>query len=562
MASSLKTLTFDGVLEHVMARLRSWEEPATAHVLPDAPLPAGRSFALGLDRAFALASRAAGSRGLGRAARLLAQTAHALNPHSASAELALGKALVRSGRDRQALPHLRRAAKGEGREKRGSWELARLLLRLERSDAAPRVIAEYRAGLLAALQAASRSTHAKIRAEASLLLSRVLLDLGDSDGALAAAEAAVTGTRGEGRASGAKANALLAVGQFDRAKREYDLLRERAPQDVSLIRSASIVSVLCKSADITTNGTRPFLLAVGGGIGDLLHTTPLIRNIARRTGSKVDVLVAGDHASAGFLFRNSRLVNQVWPISSEVLNQNYQRVFVTYSFGPLRLPLQAEQVLISRSWRPFRPGHLNETVFNLEAAKALLGISYERDDTTRYFAGELAWQFPPTPLVGLHAGSKDGRWVSKRWPHFAELAARLTVQGLAVASFGTEDQYVKGSENRTGGSIQEMSRAMLECSLFISNDSGPMHIASAVGMPVLALYAPTDPFTHLPLAPNITALAVEKSCAPCEVKNHSYFATGACRCMGDISVDMVEQKALSLMGHTLEHPRRLAEAQQ
>ena len=135
MASSLKTLTFDGVLEHVMARLRSWEEPATAHVLPDAPLPAGRSFALGLDRAFALASRAAGSRGLGRAARLLAQTAHALNPHSASAELALGKALVRSGRDRQALLHLRRAAKGEGREKRGSWELARLLLRLERSDA-------------------------------------------------------------------------------------------------------------------------------------------------------------------------------------------------------------------------------------------------------------------------------------------------------------------------------------------------------------------------------------------------------------------------------------------
>ncbi|HSC19618.1 MAG TPA: glycosyltransferase family 9 protein [Rhizomicrobium sp.] len=439
--------------------------------------------------------------------------------------------------------------------------MARLLLRLERSDAEARVIAEYRAELLAALRAASRSTNAKIRAEASHLLSRVLLDLGESDGALAAAEAAVAGPE-EGRASGAKANALLAAGHINPAKREYDRLLDGMPQDSPEARSASIASVLCKSADITTNGTRPFLLAVGGGIGDLLHTTPLIRNISRRTGSKVDVLIAGDHASAEFLFRNSRLVNQVWPISSEVLKQNYQRVFVTYSFGPLRLPFQAEQVLISRSWRPFRPGHLNETVFNLEAAKALLGISYERDDTTRYFAGELVWQSPPTPLVGLHAGSKNGRWVSKRWPHFAELAARLKVQGLAVASFGTEDQYVEGSENRTGGSIEEMSRAMLECSLFISNDSGPMHIASAMGIPVLALYAPTDPFTHLPIAPDVTALALQKSCAPCEVKNHSYFATGACRCMGDISVDVVEQKALSLLPDTLEHPRRLAEAQQ
>lgn len=561
MGSSLNTLTFDRVLEHAIARLRSWEEPATAHVLPDAPLPAGRTFAVGLEAPFALASRLAGSRGMSRAALLLAQMAHTLNPRSASAELALGKALVRGGRDQQALLHLQRAAKGEGREKRGSWDLARLLLRLERSDAEARVIAEYRAELLAALRAASRSTNAKIRAEASHLLSRVLLDLGESDGALAAAEAAVAGPE-EGRASGAKANALLAAGHINPAKREYDRLLDGMPQDSPEARSASIASVLCKSADITTNGTRPFLLAVGGGIGDLLHTTPLIRNISRRTGSKVDVLIAGDHASAEFLFRNSRLVNQVWPISSEVLKQNYQRVFVTYSFGPLRLPFQAEQVLISRSWRPFRPGHLNETVFNLEAAKALLGISYERDDTTRYFAGELVWQSPPTPLVGLHAGSKDGRWVSKRWPHFAELAARLKVQGLAVASFGTEDQYVEGSENRTGGSIEEMSRAMLECSLFISNDSGPMHIASAMGIPVLALYAPTDPFTHLPIAPDVTALALQKSCAPCEVKNHSYFATGACRCMGDISVDVVEQKALSLLPDTLEHPRRLAEAQQ
>jgi len=541
-------LTFDGVLEQAIARLRSWEEAKTAQVGLPAPVQSGRRFALGFDRPLALASRAAGSRRLRRTALLLAQTAHALNQGSASAQLALGKALVRSGRDEEALPHLQRAAEVEGPHKLGSWDLARLLLRLERSDAAAAFIADYRARLLSALRTASRSTNAKIRAEALLLLSRVSLELGDSDAALAAAETAVAGTRGERRAVGAKANALLAIGHFDRAKREYDLLRERAPQDVSLARSASIASALCDSGGTAAkDGRRPLLVGVGGGLGDLLHATPLIRNLARRTGSKVDVLIAGDHVSAEFLFRNSWHVNQVWPISPEVLKQSYRDVFLAYSFGLLRLPFQAEQVLTSRSWRPFRTGYLNETVFNLEAAKALLGISYELEDATRYFAGELAWQPPPTPLVGLHAGSKAGRWLSKRWPHFAELAARLKARGLAVASFGTKDEYVEGSENRTGGSIEQMSRAISECSVFVSNDSGPMHIASAVGIPVLALYAPTDPFTHLPLAPNVTALAVEKSCTPCEVKNHPYFATGACRCVGDIKVNTVEQKALSLL---------------
>lgn len=561
MRSSLKTLTFEGVLEHASARLRLWDEAKAVQAGLGVSLPSRRSFAFGFDRPLALASRAAGSRGLSRAAQLLAETAHALNPRSTSAQLALGKALVRAGRYDQALPYLQRAAEADGPHKRGSWELARSLLRLERSDAAPSVVADYRAGLLTALRTASASRDRRSRAEALLLLSRVSLECGDVDAALCAAESAVAVCGEEPRARQAKANALLVAGQFERAKREYDLLHERALQDSGVARLASIASALCESADIAaTSGNRPLLVAVGGGIGDLLHTTPMIRNMARRTGSKVDVLVAGDHASAEFLFRDSRHVNQVWPISSEVLKQGYHRVFLTYSFGPRRLPFQAEQVLISRNWRPFQPGHLNETVFNLEAARALLGIPYDQEDVTRYFAGELAWKPPPKPLVGLHAGSKTGRWLSKRWPHFSELAARLNAQGVTVASFGTEDEYVEGSENRTGGSIEEMSRAMLECSVFVSNDSGPMHIASAMEIPVLALYAPTDPLTHLPLAPHVTALALEKSCAPCEVKNHSYFATGACRCVGEIALDTVEQKTLDLLRQSMERARALVES--
>src|SRR6185312_15197042 len=47
--------------------------------------------------------------------------------------------------------------------------------------------------------------------------------------------------------------------------------------------------------------TAPFLVAIGSGLGNMLHTTPLIRNIAIRTGAPVDVVVAEDHARSLFL---------------------------------------------------------------------------------------------------------------------------------------------------------------------------------------------------------------------------------------------------------------------
>ena len=93
-----------------------------------------------------------------------------------------------------------------------------------------------------------------------------------------------------------------------------------------------------------------------------------------------------------------------------------------------------------------------------------------------------------------------------------------------------------------------MSRALLECTYFVSNDSGPMHIASALGIPVLALFAPTDAFTHLPLRKTTAALALDRACAPCEVKDHPFFASGGCRCIAEISAAAVEEEVLKRTG--------------
>lgn len=287
-----------------------------------------------------------------------------------------------------------------------------------------------------------------------------------------------------------------------------------------------------------------FLVAIGSGLGNMLHTTPLIRNIARRTGAPVDVVVAEDHARSLFLAHDPRHVNAVYSLKAAVLRRAYRTVFVTHSFGAARVAFNADKVVWSRDWANFNPAGMHETLFNLEAAKRLLGIDYDEADAAEYFCGDLTWKRPEEPLIGFHAGSKSGMWAVKRWPHYAELAQRLRARGLRVASFGTSDEYVEGTENRTGASIAAMCESMLECSHFVANDSGVMNIANALGIPTLALFAPTNARTRLPLRESSAAIVLEKDCAPCEIKDADGFARGQCRCIAEIGVDLVEARLL------------------
>jgi glycosyltransferase involved in cell wall biosynthesis len=283
----------------------------------------------------------------------------------------------------------------------------------------------------------------------------------------------------------------------------------------------------------------PVLVGAGSGVGNLLHATPLIRNIARRLGAPVDVVIAGDWGGSLCLLADPEHVRHVFQLTDLPLRRHYATVFLTHSFGSLQPAFRADRVVSSRAWRDFHPGEaLHEAEFNLAAARALLGISYEPEDVRAAFAGGLRYEVPETRLIGLHAGSKQGVWARKRWPHFAVLAARLKAEGFEVASFGTPDEHVEGTLDLTGGSIEEMATRMLNCRAFIANDSGVMNIANALGIPLVALFGPTAVRTRGPLGWRSVALAVRKPCAPCELGGaQSEFRTGRCACIGDIGVE-------------------------
>ncbi len=484
----------------------------------------------------------------------VAIAAAAMQPQSFAANFRAAGVRQRRQDFAGAIRHLTRAALAEDCTRRASWELAKLLLRLDQREApVPGGRESLRNELIRTLRESARSNDSVINEHARVALANTLYASGRCTEALSTAESLLAQNPDHVKALSVKAKCLIARKEFGDSCAVWRRILEINPGDNGAERMLRVL----ESLDEPASGRQPeerrepssILVAVGSGLGDMLHVTPTIRNIARSAGRRVDVVALADHDQSQFLLQNPEYVASVRPLRLDVLEQRFESVFVTNSFGPIRFAFNGHRVIWSRDWRTFRPGGLHETIFNLEAASQLLGIPYQKTDTQGYYVGNLTYHPPAEILIGLHAGSKPGRWLSKRWPHFPELAKRLQGSGLRVASFGLTGEYVEGTENRTGGSIEAMCRAMLECSHFVSNDSGLMNIASALGIPTLALFAPTDAKTRLPLRQSTFGVTVERDCAPCEVKDHRYFASGKCTCISSIPVDRVERELMRLIAN-------------
>jgi heptosyltransferase-2 len=92
-------------------------------------------------------------------------------------------------------------------------------------------------------------------------------------------------------------------------------------------------------------------------------------------------------------------------------------------------------------------------------------------------------------------------------------------------------------------SLRQSIIAISFCSLFISNDSGLMHIASSVMVPTVAIFGPTLPHKTAPLKQSIRVLYHRVDCAPCKHRECPLDH----RCMKEIKVDDVLQQAISVL---------------
>ena len=149
------------------------------------------------------------------------------------------------------------------------------------------------------------------------------------------------------------------------------------------------------------------------------------------------------------------------------------------------------------------------------------------------------------------------RWKTKRWPpeKFGGLASRLPVQSVVVGSKADKDiadlivSLSKGKAISLAGktSLKELIAVMRKAKFVISNDSGPMHIAAALGIPVYAIFGPTDPLRTGPYGKGHTIIRAEEPCAPCFRKTCEDV-----KCLEGLSVDKVFE-IIKATEHWQEH---------
>jgi heptosyltransferase-2 len=160
------------------------------------------------------------------------------------------------------------------------------------------------------------------------------------------------------------------------------------------------------------------------------------------------------------------------------------------------------------------------------------------------------------PVVALAPGAVGP---SKRWPgaSYAELARSLIAQGCDVWIVGgpaeaplariIRDQ-APDARDLTGTDLRNAILALAASRVAISNDSGLMHIAAALGTPTIGIFGPTSPWHWAPLNPIAAAVQQTVETLPCQPCHKPTCRMRHHRCMLDISPGQV----LAIARHTLE----------
>jgi heptosyltransferase-2 len=195
------------------------------------------------------------------------------------------------------------------------------------------------------------------------------------------------------------------------------------------------------------------------------------------------------------------LLNLVYREPSPAMTEHYARLADAPGFASHE-PLRAPQLRID-------PGQV-------AATEAKFGIS--------------------GPYAVLCPGAEYGP--AKRWPHFAGLAGRLAlpVVLLGSANDAPAAQGVPGRNLVGQTSLDEAIDLIAGAAVVVSNDSGLMHVAAALGRPLVALFGSSSPERTPPQSPAAQVLWLKLECSPCFARE---CPLGHFRCLREITVEQV-----------------------
>jgi len=340
--------------------------------------------------------------------------------------------------------------------------------------------------------------------------------------------------------------------------------------------------------DETSNGqpsVKRILLIKLRYLGDVVLSTPVLPLLRKQfPEAKMTFLV---NPGAAAVLQDNPYLDEVWVLPRQSwwqqlrfiqhvrdvkfdtvidLTDGDRSAFLSWVTGaPVRLGYNRD-----RRWRgkfysqvlPSAYGSMHMVEYHQQAIAAL-GITESVGEPEVYIHSEVRQQdeeefsdFSPKgqPLVLLHP---TARYVFKAWPleRFAAVADWLSGQGIRVALIGNQREILIGQQimnltkhkpvNLMGNtSLSQLTALMKRSNLLIANDGGPMHIAAAVGCPVLGLFGPTDPAVWGPRGSIVKVIYKGLNCEECFYPGCS---RGEESCMHKISVEEVCQTAQSML---------------
>ncbi len=325
---------------------------------------------------------------------------------------------------------------------------------------------------------------------------------------------------------------------------------------------------------------RPRVLVIKlSSLGDLFHALPAVHRIKAALGARVDWVTQREYVE---LVRCFGAVDRVIPFP----RRGTIRLFPGF-FRELRMERYDHvidfQGLLKSALigRLARSGDRLGPSFHREGARLFYSRTAGARDKNRHAveenqeladalgapAGPVEYplnfpEFKPTAPAPRVACVPLSRWGAKNWPasRFVEVLQRLQAErGAAVYLLGgvLERYLCEGMAAQLQGpvfnlagrvSLPELGGALKAMDLVLANDTGPIHLAAALKIPVLAVFGPTDPVRTGPYGPGHEVVTADGiACRPC-LRRRCSSATDVPDCLAAITPDEVAARALQMLG--------------
>ena len=312
-------------------------------------------------------------------------------------------------------------------------------------------------------------------------------------------------------------------------------------------------------------------------LGDVAHALSAVRALKERTGAAIDWVVQPEYApllaccpdvARTIVFPRRNFARGFFPFLRELRREKYDVVVDLQ--GLMKSALAAR---LARGARRVGPAWAREGVgrfYDAQPAKTpgprRHAVAELMDVANLVAPGDST---PPEPNLAFPEAESDGdpgphvafapfsRWKTKDWPveKFAELGRRLaTEMGCRIRIVGGRDdeaqgetlarQIGEGARNLCGRTdLPGLCSLLKQMDLLVTVDSGPMHWADALGVPLVAVFGATDPARTGPFRqPDHVVAKDGLECRPCHSRT---CARGDLVCLRTLEVESVFQMALS-----------------